>query len=51
MKDELKPNEAHMWCIFCKHKWIIRSNKPLIQRQFDMWFKYVLKEHKKLHGK
>ncbi len=50
MIDKPIPNNAEISCFTCEHKWLLHSNKPITQYQFDIWFKHAIEEHRKLHG-
>ena len=35
-------------CLFCGHKWIIKSDKMITDKQHILWIKETLKEHRAL---
>lgn len=49
MKDWF--DKEQVWCLSCKHKWILTSDKQITQNQHNIWFKYGTKQHKEIHEK
>ena len=44
MYDEFK-----FTCLICKHKWIIRADRKISDKEYWTWFKKAKKEHKQIH--
>ena len=41
-KEQLK-------CPFCKHRWVLVSNKAVTDEQHNIWYEHVIKQHKEIH--
>ena len=39
-------DKEQIWCIACKHRWILISNKQITQEQHDIWVRAVMEHHK-----
>jgi len=49
MKDWF--DRERIWCISCKHKWTLTSNKQITREQHNIWVEKVLERHNKIKHK
>ena len=41
-------DKEQLYCINCKHRWILISNKEITDEQHNIWVRTVLKHHEQI---
>ena len=47
MKDWF--DKQAIFCMKCKHKWMIVSNKTITREQYKKWISKYIKQHEEIH--
>lgn len=46
MKDWF--DREQIWCIACRHRWTLESDKEITNKQHQIWIKAVMKHHEQI---
>lgn len=41
-------DKEQLYCIACKHRWILISNKEITDEQHKIWIKAVMEHHEQI---